>query len=116
MDGMNVKTELIQTQLHIKRFQSFLRTSIEQFRNGEDQDGFENLLKGLNDLESAVKIDRNTKLYKINGSQLLAIMRKLYFLIQNQDISGVINLLENRCYPLTEKWLKGCDDYDNYRT
>lgn len=110
MDGMNVKTELIRTQLHIKRFQSFLRTSIEQFRNGEDQDGFENLLKGLNELESTVKIDRNSKSHKVNVSQLLAIMRKLYFLIQNQDIAGVTDLLEDRCYPLTEEWLKGCDN------
>mgnify|MGYP000843909849 CR=1 FL=1 len=110
MNGINVKTELIQTQLHIKSFQSFLRASIEQFRNGEDQDGFENLLKGLNELESAVKIGKNTKSHKANVSQLLAIMRKLYLLIQNQDIPGVIDLLENRCYPLTEEWLKECDD------
>lgn len=90
--------------------QEFLRAAIGHFRNGEDILGIEDFLSGMDELKRVVEKDRNSQQPKIDMNQLLSAMRKLYFFIQNQDITGITDLLEDTFVSLTKEWAERRDN------
>lgn len=94
----------------ITHLRDFFYTAFTQFQNSEDSAGIETLLTAATQLENLVETDRNLQQPQINLNRLLPDLRKLYFYIQNQDITGITDLLEYTFYPLTQKWLEGSGD------
>lgn len=107
IDGM---TELILLKAQITRIRDSLQTTITQFRKGEDIAGMENLLTVESELEHLVETDRNLKQPQIDLNQLIPTLKQLNLYIQNKDITGIADLLEDSFCPLTEELLKGCGE------
>nr|WP_319488716.1 hypothetical protein [uncultured Caproiciproducens sp.] len=103
-------TELTPLKTEIERLQEFLQATVGHFRIGEDAAGMENYLSTMQELERTVETDRNSRQPRIDLNKLLPVVRKLYFFVKNQDITGITDLLEYTVFPLTKEWLKGCDD------
>ena len=112
MAEMTAMTDLLLLKEENEHLQKFLRTAIGHFRNGEDANGIEDFLNGVEELERVVEIDQDSQQPKIDMNQLLPLVRELYFYIQNQDITGITDLLEYTVYPLTEEWLKGLTTHE----
>ena len=93
-----------------KRLLNFLQTAVEKFRNGEDAPGIDSLQTAVAELENLVEIDQSSQRPQVDMSRLLPAVKRLYFYIQNQDITGIADLLEDVFYPLTEELFKGCED------
>jgi hypothetical protein len=110
MDEMTVKMEQTLLRTQGKRLLDLLQTAAKQFRNGEDAVGIEGLLTAAAELGNLVETDRNSRRPQIDLSRLLLSLRKLYFYIHNQDITGIADFLEDALCPLTEQWLRGCGD------
>ena len=91
------------------RLKDMLRASVESFQNGEDLGGIEILLSAVDALESIVETDNNLQNPRIELRSLLPALRELYFFIQNQDISGIVDFLQDTLSPIIEAWIKGCD-------
>lgn len=91
----------------IRHFLAFLHLAVGYFRIGEDAEGMENFLSAMEELELVVKTDRNSPHPEIDLNLLLPSVRGLYFYMQNQDIAGIADLLEDAVAPLAEEWLKG---------
>jgi hypothetical protein len=108
MDETTAKTERFLLETQGKRFLNLLQTAAGQFRSGEDAEGIDNMLTAAAELETLVETDQSSRQSQIALSRLLPAMRKLYFYIQNQDITGIADFLEDTFCPLTEEWLKGC--------
>lgn len=109
MNRMAPMTAQTLFRMKSEHLQGLLQTSIEQFQKGEDVAGIESLLCAMDEMENAVECDQNMQQPRIDLSLLLLAMKKLYFYIQNQDIAGIVDLLNDTFFPLTEEWLKGCD-------
>ena len=93
-----------------ERLLGFLQTTSAQLRGGEDAEGIESLLSALSELEKLVENDQNSPQSQIDLINLLPVVRTLCFYIQNKDIAGIADLLEDTFCPLTEQWLRGCGD------
>lgn len=93
-----------------KRLQKSLCAAVEHFRVGGDIKGLKYFLSAMGELEQMIEIDQNAQEAQINLNQLLPTMRRLFFYMQNQDIIGITDFLEDTFYPLTKEWLKGCDN------
>jgi len=106
---MNKVTEQSLFRIKNKRLQDLSRAAIDQFRRGEDAAGAESLLWAVDQLEKIVENESYSQEPRIDLSRLLPVLRRLYFYIQNQDITGITDLLDDTFYPLTNEWLKGCD-------
>ena len=91
------------------RLQNSLSSSIEHFRNGEDSLGFNEFMNFIEDLESVIDLYQYLGEPNLEIEQIIAILAKLYFYMQNQDIVGIADLLEFTVYPLSKKWFLGCD-------
>ncbi|WP_283610658.1 hypothetical protein [Faecalispora anaeroviscerum] len=100
MEEMTVMMEQTPFQKKNELLQELLRAAIEHFRNGEDILGMESFLRGIDELERVVEIDQNSQQPKIEMKQLLPAMRELYFYVQNQDLTGIADLLEDTVFPL----------------
>lgn len=108
MNEMTTMAEPTPLRAQSKRLRNFLQTAVAQFQIGDDAAGIENLLAAAAELENLVEADRNSQRPQIDLRRLLPAVRKLHFYIQNQDIAGISDLLEDTFCPLTEEWLKGC--------
>lgn len=83
-----------------------LRASAESFRKGEDYNGLDMLLKGLENFERMLCMGD----FDINSAEMNSIVREyrnLLIYMHNRDSIGVTDILEYTLYPLSEKWLKG---------
>ena len=107
---MTDRTEPVLLNTEIKRLQALLRVAVSHFQIGEDAAGIKNLLSAMEELERLVEISQNSWQPQIDLNLLLPSVRRLYFYMKNQDITGITDLLNDTVYPLTEKWIKGCDD------
>ncbi|WP_164918947.1 hypothetical protein [Caproiciproducens sp. NJN-50] len=110
MEEMTAGTRPTLLNRQIKHFLAFLHSAIGCFRIGEDAEGMENFLSAMEELELVVKTDRNSPYPKIDLNLLLPSVRGLYFYMQNQDITGIADLLEDAVAPLAENWLKEAGD------
>jgi len=110
MDEMTAKMELTLLRTQGKRLLDLLHTTAKQFQSGEDAVGIKSLLTAAAELENLVETDRNSQCPQIDPSMLLPSLRKLYFYIHNQDITGIADFLEDAFCPLVGQWLRGCDD------
>lgn len=107
---MNKMTEPASLEIQCENSRDFLQTATGQFRTGDVAAGIESLINAMEKLENEVEIDRISRQPQIDLKQLLPAMRKLYFYIKNQDITGIADLLEDTFFPLAEEWLKGSED------
>ncbi len=78
-----------------------------QLRGGEDAAGIESILHAIAELEDLVETDQNTMQPHIDLAALLPAVRMLHFYIQNKDIAGIADFLQDTLCPLTGQWLKG---------
>lgn len=86
----------------------YLKTASEKLQQGEDADGIEELLSAASELEKLVESDQNSARPYIDLNLLLPPIRTLCFYIQNKDIAGIADLLEDTLCPMTEKWIQVC--------
>ena len=107
--GMTDRTEPVLLKTEIKHLQAFLQAAVGHFQIGEDAAGMKDFLSAMEELKRLVEISRNSQ-PQIDLNLLLPSVRRLYFYMKNQDITGITDLLNDTVYPLTEKWIKGRDD------
>jgi len=107
---MTDRTEPVLLKTEIKHLQALLRAAVSHFQTGEDAAGIKNLSSAMEELERLVEISQNSWQPQIDLNLLLPSVRRLYFYMKNQDITGITDLLNDTVYPLTEKWIKGRDD------
>ncbi|MEA5038657.1 MAG: hypothetical protein VB086_02345 [Clostridiaceae bacterium] len=91
------------------RIYGVLQTAAEQFRIGEDAAGIKNLLTAAAKLETVIEADQRSQRPRIDLERLLPALKTLLFYMQNQDIAGITDLLEDVLLPLSEGWAKGDD-------
>lgn len=103
------KTEQAMFALQNERLRGFLQTASKPLRNGEDAEGIDGLLSAVSELEKLVENDQNSLQPRIDLDQLLPAVRTLCFYIQNQDIAGIADLLEDVLTPMAGEWMKGSD-------
>ncbi len=106
MEEMTARTENDLLRAENKRLQEFLLAAVSHFRRGEDTKGLENFLGAVDSLEYLVETDQNAQEPQIDLDLLLPAMRGLYFYMQNQDITGIADMLEDTVYPLTKEWFE----------
>lgn len=109
MNEMTAKTQQAIFALQSESLRSILQTASTQLRNGEDAEGIEGLLSAVSELEKLVDNDQNSLKPRIDLDRLLPAVKRLYFYIQNQDIAGIADLLEDVFYPMAGEWMKGSD-------
>lgn len=83
-----------------------LCSSAESFRKGEDHNGLEMFLKGLENLEKILCM----RDFDMNSEEMNSIVceyKNLLSHMRNRDILGITDILEYTLYPVSEKWLKG---------
>lgn len=85
------------------------QTAAERFRKGEDAAGLECFLTATAELESLVEADQILPRPRIGLDRLLPAVRQLHFYMQNQDITGIADFLEDTICPMTQEWLQGSD-------
>ncbi|MGE4352886.1 MAG: hypothetical protein AB7D36_02225 [Oscillospiraceae bacterium] len=107
MNETKKKTEQAAFEPRDGHIYDVLQTAAEQFRSGEDAAGIKSLLAAAK-LETAVEGDQCSQRPCI-GERLLPGLKTLLFYIQNQDIAGITDLLEDVLLPLSEEWAKGDD-------
>jgi hypothetical protein len=93
-----------------ERFKNSLRSSIEHFRNGEDHLGLDDFLNSIDDLESIIDIYQCIGEPNVRIKKMLPNLQMMYRCMQNQDITGITDVLEFRVYPLSKEWISGCDE------
>ncbi len=100
------------TRLYEKnsRFQNSLCSSIECFRNCEDNPGLDNFLNSIDDLESIMDYCQCMGKPEVEIKKMLRYFQKLYIMMQNQDSIGMTDILEFEIYPLSKEWVKGSDE------
>lgn len=82
-----------------------LHAAIRHFRSGEDAAGMEDLIKALDELESAADAGQGSRQFPLH--KLLPALRELNQFMQNQDIAGMTDWLEYTVVPMTEDWPEG---------
>lgn len=107
MSEITAKTEPASLWKQSRRLQDFLQAAVGHFRSGEDTEGIESLLNAEEELESLVESDQHSQQPQIDLNRLLPAVRQLCFYMQNQDITGIADLLEDTFLPVNKGWLKG---------
>ena len=110
MDEMMAMMEQDMVRTQGKSLCDLLQATANHFRSGDDTAGIKGLLSAAAELERLVVADRNLRQPQIDLNRLLLSLRKLYFYIHNQDITGISDFLEDSLYPLMAEWQKGCCD------
>lgn len=113
MNQMTKDSELNQFVKQVKQIQYLLQVAISQFQMADDVKGIESLLEILKQIDNLIDIHQNLSESQIDINDLLSKMKKLYSYMKNEDITGVIDLLEYSFYPMTEKWLIGGEVCEN---
>jgi hypothetical protein len=91
-----------------KRLPELLRAAVRHFRSGEDAAGMKDFISVVNELESAVEADRESRQFRMN--ELLPALRELYLIMQNNDIAGMTDWLEYTAVPMADEWHEGCGE------
>ena len=86
------------------------QTAAQQLRRGEDLAGIESLLLAMDELERWAASAQTAQLPQIDLSRLLSLVRAMNRSVQNQDFSGMADLLEDGFCPLIDAWLRGWED------
>ncbi len=89
------------------RFCSSLLSSVEYFRTGKDPHGLDSFLNSLDDLEFLLELDQFLETPKLETGRILPVIKKLRECMQNQDITGMTDLLEFELYPVAKELVEG---------
>lgn len=95
---------VLQTQA--KQLLIRFQTASQQLRRGEDLAGIDSLLLAMDELEHWAASAQTAQLPQIDLSRLLSLVRAMNRSVQNQDISGIADLLEDGFCPLIDAWLR----------
>lgn len=107
MNQKTKKSELNEFIKQVRQIQDYLQVAISQFQIADDIKGIESLLEILKQIDNLIDIDQKLEKSQIDINDLLLKMKKLYSYMKNEDVTGVLDLLECSFYPMTEKWLLG---------
>lgn len=107
--------EMILLSNKIKRLQNSLLSSVEHFRSGEDSSALDSFQYFIEDLETITDACQHLGETDTTEEALPAI-RTLYTYIQNQDITGIADIMEYEIYPMTIRWLEEYMENDNSKT
>jgi len=97
--------ELTPLKKRSDRFQNSLRSSIEHFREGNDQLGWDNFQNSMEDLENLLEFEQYFGDAKCDIQKITTALQSLYLCIQNKDVIGMTDVLEFTLYPLTNQWV-----------
>lgn len=110
MNKISEASEQTPLQTQAKQLQIGFHTAAEQLRRGEDSAGIDSLMLAMEEMELWAISAQTSQLPKIDLSQLLSLVRAMHRSVQNQDISGIADLLEDEFCPLIDAWLRGWED------
>jgi len=102
--------ELTLLKKRSNRFHNSLRSSIEHFREGNDQLGLDNFQKSMENLEKLLEFEQYFGDSKCDIQKITSVLQSLYVCIQNKDVVGMTDVLEFTLHPLTNQWVIGCDE------
>lgn len=108
MNDFTVKAELAMFAAQSEHLNGLLKKASAQLRRGEDDEGIKSLLYAIAETEKLVENDQNAMQPHIDLAALLPAVKLLYFYIQNKDIAGIADFLEDTLCPLPGQWVKGC--------
>lgn len=106
MNKISGTPEQTPLQTQANQLQNSFQTAAEQLRRGEDTAGIDSLMLAMEDLERWAA----SQLPQIDLNRLLSLVRAMHRSVQNQDISGIADLLEDGFCPLINAWLRGGED------
>lgn len=98
--------EIVLLEKMIENYKISLLDTIDNFRKGNDETGLNNFLSSMDNLENLLEPQEYYKHLDINEISLK--MNQLYEYIKNQDILGIVDLLEFEIYPNVQKWIERC--------
>lgn len=110
MNEFTAKAEMAMLAAQSEHLNGLLKKASAQLRGGEDAEGIKSLLYAMAETENLVENDRQSMMPRIDLAALLPVIKTLYFYLQNKDIAGIADFLEDTLCPLTGQWLKGCED------
>lgn len=105
--------QLIQFNNTKNRYSNTLLAAIENFRSGNDRQGLDEFLAAMEDMEMILEMDRYLGRETFKPDYILPILDALSVLIKNQDIVGMVDLLEFTLYPITKELAE--DDGTDHR-
>ncbi|WP_028306341.1 hypothetical protein [Desulfitibacter alkalitolerans] len=91
------------------RLQNSLCCSIKHFRKGNDSLGLDSFLNSMDDLEDLLELQQYTGDLRMKIHDIAPMLQALYKSMKNQDLVGMIDVLEFTFYPLTKEWIEECD-------
>ncbi|OEF98885.1 hypothetical protein BHF71_02865 [Vulcanibacillus modesticaldus] len=91
----------------LEEFTQKMTITINNWRNGNDQQGLQNFTQGMQILENILKFYPNEqKNDPIILSELRFLLEKLLVYLQNKDLIGITDTIEFELLPLLTKWKK----------
>ncbi|KJS81117.1 MAG: hypothetical protein JM58_17805 [Peptococcaceae bacterium BICA1-8] len=85
------------------RLHNSLRASIQHFREGNDQLGWDNFQNSMEDLENLLEFEQYFEDSKCDIQKITTGLQSLYVCMQNKDVIGMTDVLEFTLYPLTNQ-------------
>lgn len=104
---VNAKPTILSAQG--ERLLGVLQTASTELQEGRDAEGINSLLSALSELEQCVENDQTSLQPQIDWNRLLPAAKTLHFYMKNQDIAGIIDLINDAFCPMAEEWMKGSD-------
>ncbi len=87
------------------RLQNTLRSCVSLFREGEDSLGLDALIGSVEDLERLLDIFQCTGTADLGPDDMLSACLGLLSCMQNQDATGMTDLLEFTVIPCAQAWV-----------
>jgi len=92
------------------RYRDAVNTSVALFRQGKDHGGLDALLHSIEDLECLLNQYQCTGDASLPVDAILPVYRQLLECMQNQDITGMADLLEYTICPLSTVLPGRCEE------
>lgn len=81
--------------------------TIEDFRKANDHQALESLLNSIIDLENLLTYQQYVGDIDKKIDKFLPIFQNLHDCVKNQDVIGMVDILEFELYPLSKEWIEG---------
>lgn len=94
----------------LTRLLGSLQTGVVHFQNGEDQAGLTCIFDSLDDTEHLLDLCRSFGNPAISPEKGLRTLQKLDDLLQNRDITGLTDYLEDTVCPALQLLTGECDE------
>jgi len=87
------------------RLHNSLRASIQHFREGNDQLGWDNFQNSMEDLQNLLEFEQYFGDLNYDIPKITTDLQALYVCLQNKDIIGMTDVLEFTLFPLANQWV-----------